>query len=720
MLTFTRNQDKKLQQLPELLKADEAKSPGPTNSTFSDSDDEIDWDLVSAWCQNFLGLPESELNSLWYERLAEAASSKNCKADTILSLYERAIKKENPSWLCHRGLGETHFNQGKIQEAIVHVETALKEAGREGATPRSEAKDIVELNLLLGRYAYNAGDAQKAAEYYLLACKSEDLALAKQGQLGYLKAGLSFPDPGVTRQLLKSALAKEGEGGTMVSILKMIARDAEHDVIVSKIFTVTREDQDLFRDIVRAMETATAMPAMSANRSTEIAEDDLFAEDEARGVLLYDRGVAAYTYEVSPDGTEAVSEALRLWRESRDLLSNVGGENAFMVRQDATTALAQHYFQSMIDGNYLDHVGALSRLAEAESNVYRSDAAGFLGTVYALHGKKEQAKTALLGRMRQALQILLDDTPENDAFGFSTIQQTLEQYQDFDNAAIALSLQGQPDLVTDALYFETKDIVGHDGVDEERLLATVTKLAEETVQVAKAQIPNASQQIQRIEAAKAHVDSLIAAAGTKPKPEANGDNSEAQESENSGQSASAVSDLETASAYTLLQSRLSNLQRTHSPQIDSFALQWWWTCDGRTPDGKHCDNIVNFEREFYHCMYCSNRDFCPSCFARLRTPDSGAGITACSAKHRWLRVPPHGSALYVGLKAKSVRMPREVRPMKDDESVFEILYDEDGGKDISLEAWKEKLATEWGISLEEIRKEISRQATPDAGGQGEE
>ncbi|KAI0139513.1 hypothetical protein F4776DRAFT_592485 [Hypoxylon sp. NC0597] len=714
--------DKKLQQLPELLKADEAKSPGPTNSTFFGSADEIDWDVVSSWCQNFLGLPESELNSFWYERLAEAASSQNCKADTVLSLYERAIKKENPSWLYHRGLGETHFSQGQTQEAIAHVEIALKEAEREGATPKPESKDIVELNLILGRYVYNAGDAQRAAEHYLLACESEDPAQARQGQVGYLKAGLSFPDPEVTRQLLRGALAKEGEEGTMVSVLKMIARDAEHDVVVSKMFTVTREDPDLLRDIVRAMEKATATPAISADRTTEIVGDDLFAEDEARGVLLYDRGVAAYTYKVSPDGTEAVSEALRLWRESREVLSNVGGENAFTVRQDATTALAQHYFQSMVDGNHLDHVGALSRLAEAESNVYQGDATGFLGAVYALHGKKEQAKAALVGRMRQALQILSDDTPENDPVGFSTIQKTLEQYQDFDNSAIALSLQGQPDLVTDTLHFEAKDIVEDDGVDKERLLATVTKLAEETIQVAKAQAPNVSQQIQRIEAAKAHVDSLLAAAETKSKPEVNGDNSEVQKPESQGgQGKPAVLDLETASAYRLLESRLSDLQKTHSPQINFLAFQWWWTCDGRTPDGKHCENMVNFEREFYHCMYCSNRDFCSECLERLRNPDSGAGITACSPKHRWLRVPPHGSPLYVGLRAKSVRMPREVRPTKDDESVYEVCYDEDGGgREIELEAWKEMLATEWGISLEEIRKEISRQATPDGGGQGEE
>ncbi|KAI1376576.1 hypothetical protein F4677DRAFT_418942 [Hypoxylon crocopeplum] len=713
--------DRKLQQPPKLPKADDAESSEPTSTSFFGSADEIDWDLVGAWCQSFLGLPDSELNSLWYERLAFASALQCCKADTVLLLYERAIEKENPSWLCHRGLGETHFSRGQTQEAIAHIELALKEAGREGATPKPEANEIVELHLLLGQYAYGAGDAQRAAEHYLLARESEDPAQARQGQLGYLKAGLSFPDAEGTRQLLKSTLAKEGEEGTIVGVLKMIARDTQHDALVSRMFTVAKGDPDLLRGIVRAMEAATATPALDEDRTAEMTEDSLFAEDEARGVLLYDRGVAAYTYKVSSDGTEAVGEALRLWRESRDLLSNVGGRNALVTRQDATTALAQHYFQSMVDGNHLDHVGALARLAEADSDVYFGDAVGFLGTVYALRGKKEQAREALVRRVRQALLILSDDMPENDMFGFSIVEKALAQYQDLENAAISLSLLGQPDLVTNALQFEAKDIVGDDGVDKEQLLDTVTKLARETVRVAKAQVPDVSQQIQRIEAAKAHVDSLVAAAGTKPKPETNGEHSEVEGSENQdGQGELTVSELETASAQSLLHSRLSTLQQTHSPQIDSTVIQWCWTCDGRTPDGKHCENKSDFGIEFYHCMYCSNRDFCGDCLARLRAPDSGARITACSATHRWLRVPPQGDAMYVGLRAKTAPVPKEVRPMEDDESILEICYDENGGREITVEAWKEALAREWDISLDEIRKEVFRQATPEGGEQGEE
>ncbi|KAI0885416.1 uncharacterized protein GGS22DRAFT_200296 [Annulohypoxylon maeteangense] len=695
--------DIKFQQTNEHLRADEKDSSRSVTPLVINSPDDIDWDRASAWCQNFLGLPDSELNSLWYERLAEASSLQYCKADTVLSLYARAIEKDNPSWLCYRGLGQTCFKEGWTQKAIAHMERALQEAKQEGAMPKPEVKDIMELYLLLGQYAYEGSDGQKAADYYKVVCESEDSAQAQQGQLGYLKAGLSFLDAKVMRHLLEGKLANDGKEGTMVSVLKTIAQDTEHDMIMSKIFSVAKDSPYLLEGIVRDIETATAPPVLNENH--------LLANDEVRGVLLYDRGVAAYTYNVSSDGTDAVREALRLWEESRDLLSNIGGQNPSIARRDATTALAKHYFQDMMDGNHLDHVSALARLTEAESSsyVYDDDTTGFLGTVYARQNMKKNAREVLVGWMRQAFRTLSDDILENDMYGYSIISRTLNHYLDFGNAAIALSLAGTPDLVTDKLYFEAKDIAGDDNADNTLLLDIVNKLAKETIEVAKVQVPNFSQQTQRIEAAKAHIDSLIAEASAKAKPEA--DKPESQDEPT-------ASELKTASALSLIHTRLSTLQQIHSSKIDVTAF-WWWSCDGRNPDGRHCKNTASFEREFYHCIYCANRDFCAECLARLRAPTPDSGITVCSAKHRWMRIPPQGDDMYVGLKTKTVRVPKEVKGRNGDEGILEIYYDENGSEEITVEAWKEALAKEWDISLEDIRKEVSRQDAPDKGGEDE-
>lgn len=65
----------------------------PSNNTF-------DWKRVSGWCQKFLGLPDSELDSLWYERLADISCSPrfgDISPDIIISLYQLALSKERPS-----------------------------------------------------------------------------------------------------------------------------------------------------------------------------------------------------------------------------------------------------------------------------------------------------------------------------------------------------------------------------------------------------------------------------------------------------------------------------------------------------------------------------------------------------------------------------------------------------------------------------------------------
>ncbi|KAF7377195.1 Goodbye domain-containing protein [Mycena sanguinolenta] len=581
---------------------------------------EIDWDCVSTWCQGCLGLPDSELNSLWYERLATAAFSRRGNTDTVLSLYQRALEKDEPSWLCHRSLGETYFRRDQTTEAIT----------------QPERKDIVDLHLLLGRYSYEVEDMQKAAEHYLLACESEDEEQAREGLLGYLKAVLKFLDMEGTREVLKSKLALSSNEERIVSILRMIAQDPDHDAIVSKIFTVAMEDLDLLTKIVHIMETATTIPVPS----------EVHVEGEMRGVLLYDRGVAAYMYKVSPQGTEPISEALRLWGECREQLSDVYGRNAFFVKQHATEALAKHYFQSMVDGQHLDHVKALEQLADDDSGLWDGDSTGFLGALYALRGEQEQSKAGLRPRIKLALQILSDNIPDNDRGGLSGLFKTLAQHLDFENAATALSLLGQPDLMTEALYFEAKDIMDDNGVDKQEVLDIVTKLAKETIQVVKTQVPDASCQIQRIEAAKEHIDSLITATGTKYEVEANVDR-EARESEDHGEGEQADPDSKTTTAHCLLQGRLSTLHQMHTPQIDTAALDWIWSCDG-TPDGKK------------------------------------VGI------------------FYIGPRAKSLKVPRKVRAVEGDEMVLEICYAEDGSQELMVEEWKKKLAEEWDISLEEM------------------
>ncbi|KAH0522734.1 hypothetical protein TsFJ059_006533 [Trichoderma semiorbis] len=689
------------QWLLQLMKADERKLEVHTETPDDNADAfaEIDWNRMSTWCQGILGLPDSELNSLWYERLATAATDDRVNPEVAISLYQRAIEEKNPSWLCYQGLGTAFSRQNRTLEAVTQVELALKSAQQEDATPKPETKDVVGLYLMLGQYAYEAGDVHDADKYYSLACEGGDESQIRDGQLGRLKSRLGFPDTEAI-QALKSTLAQENGKAEMTAAMEMIALDTDHENLIARMFAVLKQDPDLLKEVLDAMEKAI-WNLTPGNTSKVLTGDERFTEDEARSVLLCDRGFAAYLFKASSDGLESVNEALRLWEESRDLVANVGGSNALFTRQRATTALAAHYFQSIAEGlqlNYYDALAKLTKLANSDSdyNLYGSDAIGLLGAAHVLCGKKESAREVLMNRVKQGLQILSDDILENDNIGFSILEKALEQYHDFKNSVVALSLLGQPDLVTDALYFETSDITEVDDELKLQALDVVSELAKEVVCVINSQVPDTKLQSQRIEAAKAYVDTLLATA--EAKTEVNG---------NSEDGTPRVSDL-TAYAHRLLQSRILPLYKAHTPSINKGELTWSWSCDGRTSDGRVCDSWDSFEDDLYHCIYCSNKDFCGDYFRRLRNPESGVDFMECSAKHRWLQIPHQGNSMYVSLKAKSVRVPIDVRPLDGDDRILKAYYAEDGsGEDITIDEWKERVATEWGISLKTLSETSS-------------
>ncbi|KAL6863653.1 hypothetical protein J3F83DRAFT_745169 [Trichoderma novae-zelandiae] len=697
--------------LEQFMKADERKleSHNKPSDACSTVGSEADWSRVGTWCRDVLGLSDTEIDSLWYERLGEASASQNSKPEITISLYQRAVKEKNPSWLCYRGLGMAYYRQGETRDAIAQMELALEATKRGDAAPQPEPTEVVRLHLLLGQYSYESGDVDKADQYYSVACESDDVSQARDGELGRLKARLRFPGAEEVRQWLKNTLALEKGKERMVAAFQMLARDFQHYDLVSMLFTIAEDDGSLLRDVVAVMEKASdnLMPDKSSPaRATQ--GDERFADAEARGVLLCHRGFAAYTYRVSPGGAEPVNEALRLWRETRDLLANVGGSNALVTRQRATTALAKHYFQSILDGlqqDYHDALTKLSELADPDRNFYQSDAIGFLGVASVLCGNRELARTVLKPRIKQGLQILSDDILENDTLGLALVQKTLQHYQDFENAAVALSLLGQPDFVTEALCFEARDVTDVDGESKQRVLNMVSALAEELIRDVKAQVPDSSLQAQRIDAATAYVETLVAAAEadrrkTKHGVDANGDDEKPS-----------VHDFEVAYSYRLLRSRISPLRTELNTRLTPWTLNF---CEGRTPNGGGCAKWTTSEEDFYHCVYCSNKAFCGDCLARLRNPGSGVKISECSAKHKWLQIPRVGDDMFVGGKAKSVRLPMDLRALEDDDRILKALYAEDGrGEEITVEAWKERLATEWGISLKEVLNETSSEGSED-------
>ncbi|KAJ7619348.1 hypothetical protein FB45DRAFT_755212 [Roridomyces roridus] len=674
------------------------------------------WDgAVSTWCQSFLKLSEKDLDSLWYERLAEAATSRATETrvdpGTILALWKQAIDKENPSWRCYRGLGLAYFQQKKMGDAIEQMKLALEKAKQEA---QDATDDVFDLNLLLGKFMLQTEQWKPAADYYREARNSKDPEQANSAQVGYFMARLQ-QDAGNTRELLQECFAEEQiqQGiASVADILKTIARDSKRDELISKLFTVASSSDQLMQAVAQALKIATTVSNRSLSKRSERLN-----EAKVRGVLLYHRGVVAHTYSVvaTDEGgsseMDATSAALQFWRDCRSQLADLGGPDALLAQSEAVAALARHYFQTLMSGQSqeqdLDHLKQLANDIETDASTAGGDALGFLGVLYMHRGEPKKAKELLGRRFRHAMQILSDDLPENDRVGFSTLRKTLELSQDFKNASIALMLEGQPDLVTEALHPEkqAKDDsrapyrrwveARHD-----RLLQIVARLATETVRVARTEAPKAAQQLERLNAAQAHIDTAFEAAVAAL--------TKARQLEASPTDGTAEVDHEDAEtilpqidegeievvAHGILQKRLKK---------GMWSVHYPWKCSGRLADGTVCPKKPLMERVYYACMYCMDRAFCWECLQWLRDPDAEVKITVCDATHQWLKVSPPCEDIYVGPLATSVRVPQDLRAVNGDEKIREIWFAEGTEENVvNVEEWKRGLAKEWGIDIDEL------------------
>jgi tetratricopeptide (TPR) repeat protein len=631
-------------------------------------------------------LSEPDLDSLWYERLASTALLHEDNVENPRRLFQLALEKKNPSWLSHRGLGTTYDREQRFAEAMECFELSLAQAKEDDAVPKPEQTELFALQLLIGRCALNAEDTKKAVEFYLQASSSEDKEQAMQAQLGHLKAVMRSPDPQDATKWLEDKLAEDFEGRRLHDILRMTARDTEHEEVIPKMFTLASKKPDNLKGVVRAMERATARDEPGAELPDKTGNVDPFRDDELVGVLKYYWGLATYIYRhhVASDTVDHSREALRLWEECRDQLSNIrtSSYNAYLVGKKAKAKIAQHYFDSIMEKSRLDDsdVEKLAQLAKSEAQVQGEwDASGYLASLYAHYERPVQSKAALVRKVRLGLEVLSDDTPQNDDYGFYLIWQALAQTGDFSDATVALSLCISRDVLAHALSFPQGHLQDHADSEKQQVLEKAQKIAKETLEVVKSQLSETSPQQQRVSNAREHIES-----GRKTVI------SSSDELEGSaGQTQLGPDDQQTLAAYHLIEERLSAAQQE---LID--VKDWCWSCDGRTTDGKKCTN-----EEVYHCIYCGDVDFCEDCLGRLRERVTCCDMefTVCNSRHRWLKLPLPSSGFYVGPLAASVRVPN-VSARQEDHQILEVSIDE--GRIVDLKEWKAEVAREWGILLE--------------------
>jgi hypothetical protein len=157
----------------------------------------------------------------------------------------------------------------------------------------------------------------------------------------------------------------------------------------------------------------------------------------------------------------------------------------------------------------------------------------------------------------------------------------------------------------------------------------------------------------------------------------------------------------------MMQSKLNDLHSEASPS-SSRLVGGWFTCQGK------CDTRWNYQNDIYQCLYCDNLGLCFPCLDKLRNSGDKdpANIAVCNSRHKWVKIPRWGAAVYRGLRGKTVNVSGKVVEAGSGSNVFEVR--EDGEEVISVGAWKEKLSAEWGFSLSDIMREMPADDLPDA------
>ncbi|KAI8182977.1 hypothetical protein KHU50_002262 [Colletotrichum sp. SAR 10_65] len=528
---------KRFMELDQVQPAPSPISPDDSNeekyevdSYIASLDGNIDWETTNKWCQDVLGLPDTDLDSLWYEGLAKAASAKN-DYEAAISLYKRAIECDNPSWLCYRELGVVYDCLDLQADAIAQLEIALDRAAQDNAHPEGNNVEIVTMHIMLAGIA------------------------AKIDNIGLLQATLSLADPAEVIQVLEKIFSKTDQELALEFFRSVMLEDG-YDSLIWGVFRSAKEDSGLLKEIMKSMESATAiLHRRDANKMPSVQ----YVDDEIRGMLLYYQGVGAYNFGVSTNGKDPTEEAIRLWTESRDFLKRCGGPSALRARSKATSALSNHYFEKLLDeGLQHDHMEALTKMAKDDSEVTNIDmeSTGLLGALYARNNDRESAREVLRHRVKEALQILSDDIPENDYVGFDMLFQNFLQCHDLEDAAIALSLLIPPDTVTVALQFTPEDLKDVRPEDRQRVLEVVTTLAHDIIQATRAQVPDLYKQYQRLDAAQAYFEDLVATAESKDNDDKDNGNVETQNAADGDNQPTPNGDVATFHAHSLLRSRL--------------------------------------------------------------------------------------------------------------------------------------------------------------------
>lgn len=575
------------------------------------------------WAENELKLTK---DSLWYERVGNTYLYFD-EIEHSIDAFSRAKELPNDPWKISQRLANAYALDGKVDKALQEMEIVLTYLRQKEELTADETNDFV--GNLIQAAQWEVGNSTGAKDKL-----REAIGLDKHDYLSYYEL-LKVSGENEALKLLEHMNTNPAKDGNVQQLEAMLVGFPQWNDPLScfeTVFHTVRGEQDMFHTVLKIMERALTT-AREAKAKASLSD------------LLLCQGVALARYSSEEQRHDA---ALRHWTESYLL--------GFECGQDITARSAARYafnvyFSQTRSGRDAAH--ELETLVEKVEKLAESYAPGLrlrLASYYSMLGRQEAAQKLLLNEMRNGMDLLVDEDPENDYMGYLAIADVLMHTGDDLNALSAWSLYGPTERRKEHNTTDTNE-----GEEAESKTTEANGGAKEAN-------GGAEPESETTEAEGGAKDPISdgEAQDTKGGTAANG-TKESEETMNIKESAVPPNQDE------------ESIPNQEPPSEKDFFI----TCDGQ------CNKPLTWASSLWKCKICDDVDFEDECLVKLKSGTLKRFV--CSPDHEWLYVPSWADEYRATGKGR-VRIGGE---LIDGKRV--------GGQIVPVGEWLDTIREKWGI-----------------------